>query len=90
MALFSYYLFDGDARLVDSDAAEHADILDAFERMRAFIDERAAIAMVQLWQDENFVGHVKRSDGRLILKDRADPLPTHPLLAHNPPETKAG
>lgn len=90
MALFSYYLFDSDARLVDSDSAEHTDILDAFERMRMFIDERAAIAMVQLWQDESFVGHIKRSDGRLILKSRAEPLPSHPLFAQNPPASKTG
>lgn len=90
MALFSYYLFDSDARLVDSDTAAHVDILDAFERMRALIDDRAAIAMVQLWQDENFIGHVKRSDGRLILKSRAEPLPTHPLFAQDRPDTKTG
>lgn len=90
MASFSYYLFDCDARLVDSETATHTDILDAFERMRALIDERPAIAMVQLWQEENFVGHVKRSDGRLILKSRAEPLPTHPIFSQDSPETKAG
>jgi hypothetical protein len=90
MTFFNYYLFDAGARLVESETAAHDDILDAFERMRALLDERTPIAMVQLWQDENFVGHIKRSDGRLILKNRTDPLPAHPLVAQEPPETKAG
>lgn len=89
MTFFNYYLFDAGARLVESDSAEHADILDAFERMRDLLDEHGAIEMVQLWQAENFVGHIKRSEGRLVLKNQADPLPTHPLFAQNPPETKA-
>ena len=89
MTFFNYYLFDADTRLVESQAAEHDDILDAFERMRSVMDEHAAIETVQLWQAENFVGHIKRSDGRLILKNQADPLPSHPLFAQEPRETKA-
>lgn len=89
MTFFNYYLFDAGAQLVENDAAEHGDILDAFERMRGLMDQHAAIEMVQLWQAENFIGHIKRSDGRLILKNQADPLPTHPLFAQDTPETKA-
>jgi hypothetical protein len=43
---------------------------------------------VQLWQDEEFVGHIKRSDGRLILKRRAEPQPERPP-AQARPATKA-
>jgi hypothetical protein len=89
MARFSYYMFDGAARLVRAEAGEHEDILDAFERMRMLLDELTAIEMVQLWQDEDFVGHIKRGDGRLILKTKTDPLPTHPLYAARRPATKA-
>lgn len=89
MSSFNYYLFDTGARLVQSDSAEHDDILDAFERMRDLLDRHATIEMVQLWQAENFVGHIKRSEGRLVLKSQADPLPTHPLFTRDSPETKA-
>jgi hypothetical protein len=88
MTVFTYYLFDQGANMVTAEAATHDDILDAFERMRALLDEFEMIAMVQLWQDEEFVGHVKRSDGRLILKSIADPVPLHPL-GQDHPETKA-
>jgi hypothetical protein len=88
MTVFTYYLFDQNANMVTAEAANHDDILDAFERMRALLDEFEMIAMVQLWHDEEFVGHVNRSDGRLILKSSADPVPLHPL-AQDPPETKA-
>lgn len=88
MTIFTYYLFDQGANMVTAEAASHDDILDAFERMRALLAEFEMIAMVQLWQDEEFVGHIKRSDGRLILKSNADLLPLHPL-AQDPPETKA-
>jgi hypothetical protein len=89
MGLFSYYMFDSGARLVRAEAGEHDDILDAFERMRLLLEELTTIEMVQLWQDENFVAHIKRSDGRLILKTKTDPLPAHPLFAQRPPATKA-
>lgn len=89
MSSFNYYLFDTGAQLVRSDSAEHEDILDAFERMRDLLDRHATIEMVQLWQAENFVGHIKRSEGRLVLKSQADPLPTHPLFTQESPETKA-
>ncbi len=88
MTVFAYYLFDQGANMVTAEAASHDDILDAFERMRALLDEFEMIAMVQLWQDEEFVGHVRRSDGRLILKSTADPVPLHPL-AQDQPDTKA-
>lgn len=88
MTVFTYYLFDQSANMVTAEAATHDDILDAFEQMRGLLDEFDMIAMVQLWQDEDFVGHIKRSDGRLILKSNADPVPLHPL-AQDPPETKA-
>jgi len=88
MTVFTYYLFDQNANMVTAEAANHDDILDAFERMRALLDEFEMIAMVQLWHDEEFVGHVNRSDGRLILKSSADPVPLHPL-AQDPPEPKA-
>ncbi len=74
--------------MVTAEAASHDDILDAFERMRALLDEFEMIAMVQLWQDEEFVGHVKRSDGRLILETTADPVPLNPV-AQDTRETKA-
>jgi hypothetical protein len=89
MGLFSYYMFDGGARLVRAEAGEHEDILDAFERMRQLLEELSTIEMVQLWQDENFVAHIARSDGRLILKTKTDPLPTHPLIERRSPATKA-
>lgn len=88
MTIFTYYLFDQSANMVTAEAASHEDILDAFERMRSLLEEFEMIAMVQLWQDEEFVGHIKRSDGRLILKSNAEPLPLHPM-AQDPPETKA-
>jgi hypothetical protein len=88
MTVFTYYLFDQGANMVTAEAATHDDILDAFERMRALLDEFEMIAMVQLWADEEFVGHIKRSDGRLVLKSRADPIPLHPL-AQDPPATRA-
>ncbi len=90
MAFYNYFLFDGGARLVKSKSAEHSDILDAFEQARALLDAAASIAMVQLWQHENFIGHIDRADGRLILKRQADSLPAHPVFAHDPPETKTG
>ena len=79
MTVFTYYLFDQGANMVTAEAATHDDILDAFERMRGLLDEFEMIAMVQLWEDEEFVGHLKRSDGRLILKSNANPVPLHPL-----------
>jgi hypothetical protein len=88
MTVFTYYLFDQGANMVTAEAATHGDILDAFERMRALLDEFEMIATVQLWEDEEFVGHIKRSDGRLILKSNSDPVPLHPL-AQDPPESKA-
>jgi hypothetical protein len=90
MTSFSYYFFDVGSQLVDNETAEHDDILDAFERMQALLDERAAVAMVQLWQAENFVAHINRRDRRLILKSKTEPLPLHPLVTQDPPETKAG
>lgn len=90
MTLFNYYLFDAGARLVDSETAEHDDILGALERMRTLLEERAPIAMVQLWQAQDFVGHINRHDGRVILRSKADPVPVHPLLAQDRPETKTG
>jgi hypothetical protein len=88
MTIFTYYLFDQGANMVTAEAASHDDILDAFERMRALLDEFEMIAMVQLWQDEEFVGHLKRSDGRLILKSTAEPVPFN-SSAQDQPETKA-
>ena len=88
MTAFTYYLFDINANMVTAEAAAHDDIVDAFERMRALLDDFEMIATVQLWRDEEFVGHIKRSDGRLILKGNADPVPLHPL-AQDPRESKA-
>jgi hypothetical protein len=88
MTVFTYYLFDQGANMVTVEAASHDDILDAFERMRNLLDEFEMIATVQLWQDEEFVGHLKRGDGRLILKSNAEPLPLRPQ-AQDPPKTKA-
>jgi hypothetical protein len=88
MTVFTYYLFDDGANMVTAEAGTHDDIVDAFDRMRTLLDEFEMIAMVQLWQDEEFVGHIKRNDGRLILKSKANPVPLHPL-AQNPPATKA-
>jgi hypothetical protein len=88
MTVFTYYLFDQGANMVTAEAATHDDIVDAFERMRTLLDEFEMIAMVQLWQNEEFVAHVKRSDGRLILKSNADPVPLRPR-AQKPPKTKA-
>ncbi len=73
MAQYTYHLFDAEARMVRSEIAAHRDILDALERMRTLLDEHAAIAMVQLWQHENFIGHINRTEGRLILKRQSDP-----------------
>lgn len=89
MTSFNYDLFDSGAQLIDSETAAHDDIVDAFERMRALLDEHAEIEMVQLWQDDSFVGHITRAEGRLVLKSQADPLPAHPLFTQDPPETKA-
>jgi hypothetical protein len=88
MTVFTYYLFDQSANMITAEAANHEDILDAFERMRHLLDEFEMVATVQLWQDEEFVGHLRRGDGRLILKTNADPLPLRPLT-QDPPETKA-
>jgi hypothetical protein len=88
MTIFTYYLFDESANMVTAETGTHDDIVDAFEHMRALLNEFEMIAMVQLWRDEEFVGHVKRSNGRLILKSNAEPVPLHPL-AQNPPATKA-
>ena len=88
MTVFTYYLFDEGANMVTVETASHDDIVDAFDRMRTMLDQFEMIAMVQLWQDEEFVGHIKRSDGRLILKSNADTSPLHPL-AQDSPETKA-
>src|SRR6185503_14674468 len=88
MTIFTYYLFDEGANMVTAEAATHDDIVDAFDRMRALLDEFEMIAMVQLWQDEEFVGQIRRGDGRLILKKNSDPAPVHPL-AQPLPKTKA-
>lgn len=88
MTIFTYYLFDQDGNMVAAEAAPHEDILDAFDRLRTLLDKFEMIAMVQLWQDDEFVGQIKRGDGRLILKKNADPVPVHPL-AQNLPKTKA-
>ena len=88
MTIFTYYLFDQSANMVSAEAATHDDILDAFERMRILLDEFEMIAMVQLWQDEELVGHIKRGDGRLVLKSNAEPAPRDPL-AQDPPASKA-
>lgn len=89
MAQFDYYLFDAGAQLVDTGAAAHDDLLDAFERMHALLGQDAAIARIELWQEENFVARIDRSDGRLALKSRIDPPPAHPLHAARQPATKA-
>ncbi len=88
MTIFTYYLFDQNANMVTAEAATHDDIVDAFDRMRTLLDEFEMIAMVQLWQDDEFVGQIRRGDGRLILRRNADPEPCHPL-AQNLPRTKA-
>ena len=88
MTVFTYYLLDQSANMVTAESAAHDDILDAFERMRSLLDEFEMIAAVQLWEDEEFVGHLKRSDGRLILRRNNDPIPLHPL-AQDTPESKA-
>lgn len=88
MTAFTYYLFDQGANMVTAESATHDDILDAFEEMRAMLDQFEMIAMVQLWQDEEFVAHIKRGDSRLILKRNTDPAPVHPL-AQSRPRTKA-
>ena len=89
MTLFSFYLFDANARLVTAHTSRHDDILDAFERMRALLDEAQAMAMVQLWQGEEFVAYLKRSDGRLVMKQQSDVPAAHPLSTPAPP-AKAG
>jgi hypothetical protein len=88
MTTFTYYLFDQGANMVTAESATHDDIVDAFDRMRALLDDFEMIAMVQLWRDEEFVGHIKRSDKRLMLARNADLVPLHPL-AQNPPASKA-
>lgn len=84
MTVFTYYLFDQGANMVTADAVTHDDILDAFDRMRTLLDEFEMIAMVQLWQDEEFVAQIRRNDGRLILKGKTDPAPVHPLTQSRP------
>jgi hypothetical protein len=79
MTLFSFYLFDAAGRLITAHASRHDDILDAFERMRVLLAEAQSMAMVQLWQGEEFVAHLKRSDGRLIVHRRSEAPPAHPL-----------
>lgn len=88
MTVFTYYLFDQGANMVTAEAATHDDILDAFERMRHLLDEFEMIATVQLWENDEFVGHIRRTDGRLILKSNADQIPLHPL-AQDTPASKA-
>ncbi len=88
MTVFTYYLFDPGANMVTAEAADHEDILDAFDRMRAMLDEFEMIAMVQLWQDEEFIGHIKRDDGRLVLKSQTEPPAQNPL-PQDAPERKA-
>jgi hypothetical protein len=88
MTSFTYYLFDEGANMVTAETATHDDIVEAFDRMRAMLDKFEMIATVQLWRDEEFVGHIKRSDGRLIVTRNADRAPVHPL-AQSPPASKA-
>lgn len=88
MTVFTYYLFDEGANMVTVETATHDDIVEAFDRMRAMLDKFEMIAMVQLWRDEEFVGHIKRSDGRLIVTRHADPVPVRPL-SQPLPKTKA-
>lgn len=88
MTVFTYYLFDEGANMVTVETASHDDIVDAFDRMRTMLDQFEMIAMVQLWHDEEFVGHIRRSDGRLIVTRNSDRTPVHPL-AQNPPASKA-
>ena len=88
MTVFTYYLFDEGANMVTAETAAHDDIVEAFDRMRTMLDKFEMIAMVQLWRDEEFVGHIKRSDGRLIVTRNPDRAPVHPL-AQNAPKTKA-
>ena len=88
MTSFTYYLFDEGANMVTVETATHDDIVQAFDRMRAMLDRFEMIAMVQLWHDEEFVGHIKRSDGRLILTANPDRAALHPRAQH-PPATKA-
>ncbi|HLI20047.1 MAG TPA: hypothetical protein VKV32_02945 [Stellaceae bacterium] len=89
MTSFDYYLLDAGAQLIVGETLRHSDILDAFERMRALLDEHAEIETIQLWQGEHFIGLIKRSDGRLIMRSRVDPPPAHPLFPREKPETKA-
>ena len=88
MTVFTYYLFDQGANMVTAEAATHDDILDAFERMRHLLDEFEMIATVQLWENDEFVGHIRRTDGRLILQSNAAQIPLHPL-AQDTPASKA-
>jgi hypothetical protein len=84
MAAFNFYLFEAGTLLGRAEASENSDILDALERMHTLLDEQPRLAMVQLWRHENFIGHIKRSDGRLILKSKTDPLPAHPRFVLDP------
>ena len=88
MTVFTYYLFDQGANMVTAEAASHDDILDAFDHIRALLDQFEMIALVQLWQNEEFVGQIERGDGRLVLKKNTDPVPLRPL-AQSRPKTKA-
>jgi hypothetical protein len=88
MTVFTYYLFDEGANMVTVEAATHEDIVEAFDQMRTMLDKFEMIAMVQLWRDEEFVGHIRRSDGRLIVTRNPDPAPAR-ALAQNTPASKA-
>ncbi|HXR85874.1 MAG TPA: hypothetical protein VN728_02840 [Stellaceae bacterium] len=88
MTSFTYYLFDQGANMITAEAANHEDIVNAFDRMRTLLDKFEMIATVQLWQDEEFVAQIKRSEGRLILKKNGEPAPVHPL-AQPLPKSKA-
>ena len=89
MAQYTYFLFDTGVRMVHTETIKHVDSLDALERMRMMLDDFADIETVQLWQHENYIGHITRSEGRLILKRQSDPMPAHPLLGPIAPETQA-
>ena len=74
MALYTYYLFDIEASLIGEETLDHDDILDALERMRTVLDVPSAPYVVQLWKGDSFIGHIRRDEGRIVLR-RPDPLP---------------
>lgn len=78
---YRFYLYDEAARPIGADALDTLDLLDALEHMWMLIKAPQQPYRVELWLGEEFVGHIARNEGRLVLAKRAEPLRSHPAVA---------